>query len=242
MSSPGGRLLVLTRRLEAALEKIDAIPPLSAGQIVGLARHVEAVEKWSERLHLVSRRDVNQLVERHTLDSLMGAVALNEVGIGEESLSVADVGSGAGFPGIPLAIARPQDEAVLFESSARKAGFLVECVRLLDRPNLAVRMERLLAYPQKARWEGKFEAVLARGVAPARWLAELTLRLAVPGGVVLWWKGPAAEQELAGAADVLSSRGQVVLRLEYCLPGDGITREITAVKRITSRGVEEAPA
>jgi len=97
---------------------------LTAAQAAALARHYELLAKWNRVLNLTSIDDPAAIVERHYCESLFLAGHLPE---GE--LSVADVGSGAGFPGIPVAVARPDCRVTLIESHQRKAVFLREATR-----------------------------------------------------------------------------------------------------------------
>lgn len=115
------------------------------------------------------------------------------------SCRLADLGSGAGLPGIVLAMMRPQAQVILVEPTARRTTFLLECVSELGLPNVEVKRGRAEEYA------GQIEAdvVTARAVAELRRLAVLATGLARPGGLVLAMKGQAAERELREATQVL---------------------------------------
>jgi 16S rRNA (guanine527-N7)-methyltransferase len=139
-----------------------------------LTRFLELLRRWNRVHNLTGTRDNRELVERHLVESL----ALQPFLAGSR---IADVGSGAGFPGIPLAICVPDRHFTLIESRAKRASFLRHVVVTLGLANVVVahaRAEHLPAQPP-------FDTVLARAVArPAR-LLEIVRPLTAPGGILL---------------------------------------------------------
>jgi 16S rRNA (guanine527-N7)-methyltransferase len=131
--------------------KLAGICELSEGQIERMNRHYELLTRWNQKLSLTSVRTLEEAVERHYCESVFAACHLPQ-GLA----SLADIGSGAGFPGIPIAIVRPDCAVVLVESHQRKAAFLKEASR--DLPNvrvLATRAEDV---------SGQFDWVVSRAV------------------------------------------------------------------------------
>jgi 16S rRNA (guanine527-N7)-methyltransferase len=126
---------------------------VSSQQASLLERHFELLNRWNRTLNLTSVRDMKDAVTRHYGESLFLAAHLPE-----ESESVADLGSGAGFPGIPLSILRPQCAVTLIESHQRKAVFLKEATRHLR--NVRVLAKRAEAVPERFDW------LVSRAVAP----------------------------------------------------------------------------
>ena len=157
----------LLRRLQA--NGIDA------GEAVTRIAAFEAlIRRWNARHGLVSRRDAERLRERHVMDSL----ALLPWWSG----SLADVGSGAGFPGVPLAIARPRSRVVLIERSLRKSRFLRQVAIDLQLRHVEVVALDAAQY-RGAAW---FDTVVARAVAPPSAAWQLIRGLLAPGaGVAL---------------------------------------------------------
>jgi 16S rRNA (guanine527-N7)-methyltransferase len=111
--------------------KLAGVCELSDRQVEQLRQHYELLTRWNQSLNLTSLRTLDEAVERHYCESVFAACHLPEA-LG----SIADIGSGAGFPGIPIAIVRPQASVVLIESHQRKAAFLKESTR--DLPNVRV--------------------------------------------------------------------------------------------------------
>jgi 16S rRNA (guanine527-N7)-methyltransferase len=119
---------------ELLRSKLAGICELSEWQIERLRLHYELLTRWNKVLSLTSVRTVEEAVERHYCESVFAACYLPEGGV-----SVADVGSGAGFPGIPIGIMRPACSVVLIESHQRKAAFLKEASRELGNVRVVAR-------------------------------------------------------------------------------------------------------
>jgi 16S rRNA (guanine527-N7)-methyltransferase len=115
--------------------KLAGVCELSDTQIEQLRRHYELLVRWNQKLNLTSVRTLEETVERHYCESVCAACHLPEA-----PGSIADIGSGAGFPGIPMAIVLPRASVALIESHQRKAAFLKESTR--DLPNVRVIAKR----------------------------------------------------------------------------------------------------
>jgi len=125
--------------VELLRSKLADIYELSDAQINQLERHFELLTRWNRVLSLTSVRTLEEAVERHYCESAFAACNLPE-----GMVSVADIGSGAGFPGVPIAIVRPQCSVALIESHQRKAAFLKEASRdLANARVLALRAENV---------------------------------------------------------------------------------------------------
>lgn len=133
---------------------LEIIPELSADMALlsnRLSHYIELIAKWNNTHNLTSIRTPESMVARHMLDSL---VVLPHI----TGPSVVDVGSGAGLPGIPIAMARPEWQVTLVESSQKKAAFLLQAAVELKLPNISVRQERV----EKTTLENKVDTVISR--------------------------------------------------------------------------------
>ncbi len=146
---------------------------------------------------LIGPRETARLWDRHLMNCAAVAELVPHPG------SVIDLGSGAGLPGIVIAMLVPDASVVLLEPMARRAAFLEECVRDLNLGNAVVRRGRA----EELAGQLAADVVVARAVAPMERLAGLALGLVRPGGLVLAMKGVGAEQELARARGVLRRLG-----------------------------------
>jgi 16S rRNA (guanine527-N7)-methyltransferase len=188
--------------LDAALAGLGLIlVPRAREAIDGHARLLLA---WNAAINLTSIRDPAQIAIRHVADSLTALRLLEVAGI-EAFL---DLGSGGGYPGLPLAAALPATEALLVDSVGKKARFLeaaAAAVGLADRVRVgSVRVEALAA---DRRHRGHWPAITARAVAPLGELVELAFPLLAPDGLLVAWKRDGLEVEAASARRAIDSLG-----------------------------------
>lgn len=161
-----------------------------------LAAYAALVRKWAPRLDLVSPGDLERLEERHIEDSLRVVPLLDELPHG----ACADIGSGAGLPGIPLAIARPERHWTLIEPRHRRAAFLEEVVRDLavDARVVAKSAEACAKDPDLA---GRHVLATARAVADAAHVRSLAEPLLDSGGVTVAFEGEGNRRRPPGAEE-----------------------------------------
>lgn len=125
---------------ELLTRRITAFTTLSEDQLLRLEQHWDILQRWNRRLNLTGITDAETAVTRHYAESLFLAGQLPT-----GPLRIADIGSGAGFPGVPIAVARPECTVTLVESARKKATFLREATRGLGNAQvLYVRAERLV--------------------------------------------------------------------------------------------------
>jgi len=174
---------------------------LERGQHDRVNRYVDLLLEANHRMNLtrITQRDSAEV--QHIADALTLLPFLP----GRE-ITMADVGSGGGVPGIPLGIARPDVQVLLIESTKKKAGFLREAIRELQLPNVAVSDARAEEVARTNRRES-FDVVTARAVGTLVWLAEWCLPLTKKGGKVLAMKGAKTPEELPAAAKAIHLLG-----------------------------------
>ena len=204
---------------DALPQSLDGLPPfadsaraiLAAGvealgldldrpNMAALEDHARLLRAWTEHINLTGIRDPDSVAREHLLDSLAAAPLLEELGAG----SVLDLGSGGGFPGVPLAIALPGAQVLLVELIAKKArflGVLVEALALGDRVEVVHARAEALASSTKV------DAVCVRAVADLGRLAELCAPLLAPGGRMIAWKRGDLTSEIAAATAALQRAG-----------------------------------
>jgi len=177
----------LRDELEAGLAALGLDPALSAP----LLAYLGLLARWNRTYNLTAVRDPREMVARHLLDSLAMAPFLDDLAARNGSL--ADLGTGAGLPGIPLAIARPGLRVALVESNGKKARFLREAVRQLGLGNVQVAESRIEAFDAP----GRFDAITARALATLPLILDLGGHLLAPGGRLLAMKGVVPDEEIA---------------------------------------------
>lgn len=172
---------------------------------------------------LIGPREVPRIWDRH----LLNCVALAE--LIPADVELADVGSGAGLPGLPIAIARPDVSVFLVEPLLRRVVWLRDVVHELGLTNVEIIRSRANAVAEN---DQLFDVVTARAVAPLPGLLELCLPLVRPGGELLAMKGDSAAEELLAAEPILRSLGAVEWSVAFC--GEGLLTTPTTVVRVVA--------
>jgi 16S rRNA (guanine527-N7)-methyltransferase len=205
-------------------ELLPADLPFREDCIAGAARHLDLIVEANQHFNLTRIVNPREAAIKHVVDSVMPWRLFQGVD------HVADAGSGAGFPGIPLALVLPDTRFTLLESTQKKARFLESVVRALKLPHVEVRADRA------EEWLDTHRAaiVTARAVAPLKRAASLFAPALRGGTRVLFYKGPDAETEIAEAAPE-TARRQLRLRIieRYELPDAMGVRTIVEMKRGT---------
>ena len=172
-------------RLSGGLEAMGL--PLDAAAQAKLIAYLELVGKWNKVYNLTAIREADQMVVLHLLDSL---AVLPHVGAAR---TIVDVGSGAGLPGVPLAIARPDLRVTVLDASHKKAAFLRQAKAELRLENVEVVCQRVEQWHPAAR----FDLVLSRAFAELADFVGLARHLVAPGGAMLAMKGVHPVEEIS---------------------------------------------
>ena len=160
---------------------------VSPAQRARLAAHLELIAKWNRVHNLTAVRETGQMVVLHLLDSLSILPRL------EGARTVADVGTGPGFPGIPIAIVRDDAAVTLVESSHKKCAFLQQAKTELALANVSVACERVERYAPAA----KFDVVVSRAFSDLSDFVAQAAHLVAPGGKLIAMKGVYPFDEIA---------------------------------------------
>ncbi len=176
---------------------------LSQEQQQQFAHYLDLLLEWNMKLNLTAVREPADIQKRHFLDSLSCATVMGDL----NSRAIIDVGTGAGFPGLPLKILYPDMRLTLVDSVAKKTTFLKTVVTELGLTNVAVVAERSEALGQMAVHREKYDWAVARGVAEMRVLAEYLLPLCRVGGHMLAQKGENVVAELETAVNAFEILG-----------------------------------
>lgn len=188
---------------------------LDQRQIEQFARYSAELRAWNTRVNLTAITDEEGIVARHFLDSLRCALSW-----GDAPSSLIDIGSGAGFPGLPLKILRPELRVALVESVGKKAAFLRHMIAVLDLRDVTVLTARAETVGRDPQHREQYDVVTARAVAELATLAEYCLPLCRVYGRVLAPKGSDIADEVARARTAIERLGGRVIGVEpVTIPG-----------------------
>lgn len=174
-------------------------------------RFCELLAEENQKYNLTRITEPGRIEIRHFLDSLVGLSVLDNLAkkIGNP-LKILDLGSGAGFPGLVLAIVRPAWQITSLEATGKKATFQKIVCDALKLDNVTVMNGRAEALAHEGTYRETFDAVTARALAATPILAELSLGFVRPGRIALFWKGPTANEELQTASTAIKQMGAEV--------------------------------
>lgn len=214
---------------------------VSEGQAALFAAHAREMVHWNKRINLTSVTDPREMAVKHYLDSI-AAVALLPLGA-----SLLDVGSGGGFPGIPLKIMRPSLQVTLLEARRKRVSFLKHALRSLDVGTVNVLNERVERMGGLLPPGSGFDVIVSRAFSELRQFARHALPLLNPGGRLVAYKGKKGDTldaEVAGLAGLTMLEGNGThgpakrqLRVDVqavVLPGLEVERALVIISRITS--------
>jgi len=190
--------------LNSGAEKLGL--QLNSRQLEQFYIYYQELIDWNQRVNLTSITDFRQVQIRHFLDSLTVTLAFKQPMVGE-GLRLIDVGTGAGFPGLPVRIVLPGIKLVLLEATGKKAAFLHHVKQMLGLDDIEILVGRAEEVAHKARYREQFDIVLSRAVAPLATLAELTLPFCTIGGSFIAQKKRVSELEVGQATKAVSILG-----------------------------------
>lgn len=200
---------------------------LSASQCAQFVRYHELLVDWNSRINLTAITAPQAVLEKHFLDSLL---LLDDVCFGDGDTLI-DVGTGAGFPGIPLAIVCPNLQVTLLDSLRKRVTFLETVAAELGLSNVIAVHERAELFAKQPAQRDAYDWATARAVARLPLLCEYCLPFVKAGGHFLACKGPDGAAELAEAGKALAAlNGRHKATYHHTLPG-GETRDILLIEK-----------
>jgi 16S rRNA (guanine527-N7)-methyltransferase len=200
---------------------------ISEQQISSLVQYLNQLEETNKSFNL-TRIPREEYVTLHLLDSLLALKAFDTT----KPLRILDVGTGAGFPGVPLAALLPHASVALLDSTGKKVRFASETAAACGIPNISGIHARAEDLAKQAEHRARYDLVVSRAVAAFPKLMEWLLPLTKPGGIALAMKGSGYESELDGSDALLRKlKGALERTLEIKLPGSDITRDLIPVRK-----------
>lgn len=202
----------LLAQVRKATSQLDLT--LSNIQLLKLTQHLELIDKWNRVYNLTAIRDLNAMISHHLMDSLLIAPYIQ----GEKIL---DVGTGAGLPGIPLAIAYPEKQFLLIDSKQKKTRFLAQVVIELGLDNVEISNQRIEHFAP----EMLFDTIISRAFSTMAKLLRVAGKLCAQQGQIVFMKGTYPTEELTNLPQGFHL-GQVT---RLCVPGVDAERHVAVV-------------
>ncbi len=202
---------------------------LTEHQLAQFVQYQALLLAWNERMNLTAVREPAEIRVRHFLDSLSCATVMGNL----NGRTLIDVGTGAGFPGLPLKILFPQLKLTLVESVAKKGQFLQAVIEALALENVTVLTERAELLGQLPQHRQQYDWAVARAVAELRVLVEYLLPLCRVGGKMLAQKGDGVHEEIENAVEAIKLLGGEAPEIApVTLPGRDQRHYIVVVSKL----------
>jgi len=180
---------------------------LTTRQVKQFELYYRELIEWNKKINLTAITDYSSVQLKHFLDSLTITLALSEEEVARPDFKIVDIGTGAGFPGVPLRILFPQPRLVLLEPTTKKTAFLHHIIRKLDLQSVEVLNSRAEEAAHLPAYREQFDLVLSRAVALLPTLVELALPFCRIGGRFIAQKKGEIEQEITGAKKAIAVLG-----------------------------------
>ena len=192
------------------------------GRAAAFNRYAEMLRERNEKINLTAITEPEEVKVKHFLDSCSAAELL------PGGASVLDIGSGAGFPGLPLKIVRPDLTVTLLDSVNKKVAFVSDVVAELKLSGVTAVHARIEDFPHK----GEYDAVVSRAVAELSTLAEYALPFVKIGGAFIAYKSEKAESEAEAAASAITLLGGRLREIREAFVAAGLTRKLIIIDKI----------
>lgn len=205
-------------------EKINI--DLEKQQIIKFYNYMKLLLQWNNNVNLTSITEPKEIILKHFIDSLTIQKYI------EKNKKIIDIGTGAGFPGIPISIINNNIDITLLDSLNKRIIFLEEVIKKLDITNIQTIHARVEEFGKNKEHREKYDIATSRAVAPLNVLLEYLLPLVKIGGICICMKGSNIEEinEAKKALEILG--GKVEKIEEFILPDSNIKRNIIIIKKI----------
>ncbi|WP_297214531.1 16S rRNA (guanine(527)-N(7))-methyltransferase RsmG [uncultured Flavonifractor sp.] len=215
-------------RIERGLAALGLTPPPQAA--AQLEAYGRLLLEQNQVMNLTAITDPDQVVDLHFLDS----AALLTIGTAFAGKTLIDVGTGAGFPGLPLKLLEPSLSVTLLDSLGKRVSWLEDVCKALSLDNVTCLHARAEEQARETGFRDSFDLAVSRAVASLEVLSELCLPYVKVGGKFLAMKSVDSGAETEGAARAIAKLGGRLLpRVDYTIPGTGIVHRVVAVEKVS---------
>lgn len=190
-------------------------------------KYMKLLLEWNKKINLTAITEPNEVILKHFVDSLTISKYI------EDNSTLVDVGTGAGFPGIPLKIIREDLEITLVDSLNKRINFLKEIIEELELKNIKAIHSRAEEFGKNVKYREKFDYATSRAVANLSTLSEYLIPLVKIKGRIISMKGSEVKEELIDSKKAINVLGGKILKVdEFQLPSSDIKRNIIIIEKV----------
>ena len=206
-------------------KKIDII--LSDEQVNKFYKYMSLLIEWNEKINLTAITEPKDIILKHFIDSMTISKYI------KDSDRIIDVGTGAGFPGIPIKIIKEENEIVLLDSLNKRISFLNEVIKELGLNNINCIHSRAEEAGRNKNFREKFDISTSRAVANMSVLSEYLIPFTKMGGKVIFMKGSEIKQELEDSKNAIKLLGGKINKIDnFYLPNSDMQRNVILIDKI----------
>lgn len=217
-------------KFEEQLKEIHV--ELSKEQLKQLDKYYEILVEWNSFMNLTGITEYEEVLVKHFLDSLAIGKYSEETELAKSGVSIIDVGTGAGFPGLPLKIAYPNADVVLLDSLNKRVNFLNEVINQLDLKNITAVHARAEEGARNLKYREQFDISVSRAVANLSTLVEYCLPFVRKGGYFVAYKSGEIDSEAQNAKKAIHVLGGELKEIyKMTLPGTDIERSFVLIQK-----------
>lgn len=201
-------------------------------QIDQFLRYYELLAEWNRFMNLTAITDYKEVIQKHFVDSLSIIKAMDIEYLQSKDKQLIDIGTGAGFPGIPIKIVFPKLKITLLDSLNKRVKFLNEVIDVLDLKNIEAIHGRAEDYARQEKYREKYDVCVSRAVANLSTLSEYSLPFVKIGGYFISYKAENIEEEIEKSKNVVILLGGDINEVvKFSLPDTDIKRALIIIKK-----------
>ncbi len=211
-------------KLKQQSKELDIL--LNEEQIKQFYKYMNLLIEWNQKINLTAITEPEEIIQKHFVDSITIEKYLNK------NAEIIDVGTGAGFPGIPLKIIRPDLKITLLDSLNKRVNFLNNVIENLELSSIYSIHARVEEFGKVSQYREKFDVATSRAVANLATLSEYLIPLVKQGGYAISMKGSEVNEEIEQSKKAINILGGKIEKVDtFKLPQSDITRNIIVIKK-----------
>ena len=189
-------------------------------------KYMKLLLEWNEKINLTAIKDENEFIVKHFIDSLVASKYI------ENSSKIIDIGTGAGFPGIPLKLFDDKQNSTLIDSVNKKINVLKNIIEELNLENIEAIHIRAEELAKDNNYREKFDVAISRAVANQTTLVEYLIPFVKLNGIIICMKGPNFEEELEDSKKAINILGGKIEKIDKVLIDNEIERNVIIIRKI----------